>query len=67
MPMAPILVKNLDDYELWAEFHLMKIGIYLFFRCLPTTKCDVWMRKVVHTSPNSIQFVLITHSLKVYD
>ena len=67
MPMAPILVKYLDDYELWAEFHLMKIGIYLFFRCLPTTKCDVWMRKVVHTSPNSIQFVLITHSLKVYD
>ena len=57
--MAPILVKYLDYYELWAEFHLMKIGIYLFFRCLPTTKCDVGMRKVVHTSSYSIQFILI--------
>ena len=61
--VAPILVTYFADFELWTEFHLMKIRIF-FIGLLLATNCDVWIQTVVQTSPNSyLKIINISHYL----
>ena len=51
--VAPILVINFADFELWCSFHLMKIIYFFLLEPLPVTKGDIETQNVVQTSPYS--------------